>query len=116
MARTKASATASISSHTRSHRVQREDPKSRTEIEAKEVAAAPVGGPGPEGLVIEGSSATESDDDDLSTTASIFASIRPIVESSTTTSAGRSGERTRGGGLRCARSTYSGGTKGPGLD
>jgi hypothetical protein len=70
MARTKASATASILSHTLSHRLQREsqfdqDPESRIDVEAKEVTAASVGRLGPEGPIIEGSSATDSDDDDF---------------------------------------------------
>ena len=70
MAQTKASAATSISSRTRSHRLQREpqfaqDPKSGTEIEMEEAAVASVGGPGPEAPAIEGSSATDSNDADF---------------------------------------------------
>jgi hypothetical protein len=74
------SAAASISSRTRSRRLQFEsrqfaqDPESRLDSNMEEVAAegpdpevpiALVGGPGPEAPVADGSSATDSDDADL---------------------------------------------------
>jgi hypothetical protein len=80
MARTKASAAASISSRTRSRRLQFEsqqftqDPESgmdsdmeeaATEGPDPEVPVVPVGGLGPEALVADGSSAIDSDDADL---------------------------------------------------
>jgi hypothetical protein len=80
MARTKASAAASISSRTRSRRLQFEpqqfaqDPKSGMDSDMEEAATeglgpevpiAPTGGPGPEALVADGSSATDSDDANL---------------------------------------------------
>ena len=81
----KASVVASISSHTRSRKLQHEpqfaqDPKSGTEIEMKEAVAALVSGLGPEGLeavaalagkpspkapIIEGNSTTNLDDADF---------------------------------------------------
>jgi hypothetical protein len=80
MARTKASAAASISSRTRSRRLQFEsqqfaqDPESgmdsdmeeaATEGPGPEVLVAPVGGPGPEAPVVDSSSATDLDDVNL---------------------------------------------------
>jgi hypothetical protein len=80
MARTKASAAASISSRTRSRRLQFESqqfaqgPESgmgsnmeeaAAERPGPEVLVAPVGGPGPEAPVADNSSATDSDDADL---------------------------------------------------
>jgi hypothetical protein len=92
MTRTKASVVASISSRTRSSRLQCEaqfaqDPKFEVEVEMEEAAAAPVGGSGPESPIREDSNATNSDDGDLVYDCDRFCKFKAQRDTSSTSSA-----------------------------
>ena len=70
MAQTKASALASISTRTQSCRLQHkaqfaQDSESEVEVEMREAAVAPVGGPSPQGPIKKACSSTDMGDGDL---------------------------------------------------